>query len=146
MARTYTVRTRICRPVAEVFDAIVSSDKLCNYFTDRASGDLEEGREVTWNWKPYGDYPVVVDKVVTNELIELTLDTEKWGKTKDEAYPVRVIFEFEALDDGSTMLSISEDGWKTDAAGLRGSHDNCGGWTHMAMCLKAWIEHDIDLR
>ena len=64
----------------------------------------------------------------------------------NESYPVKVIFEFEALDDGNTMLSISEEGWKTDADGLKGSHDNCGGWTHMAMCLKAWIEHGIDLR
>jgi hypothetical protein len=44
------------------------------------------------------------------------------------------------------MLSISEQGWKTDAPGIKGSLDNCGGWTHMAMCLKAYIEHGIDLR
>jgi len=50
------------------------------------------------------------------------------------------------LEDGATMLSISEEGWKTDAEGLKGSHDNCGGWTHMVMCLKAYIEHGIDLR
>ncbi len=33
MARNYTVHTRILAPVADVFDAIVSRDKLCNYFT-----------------------------------------------------------------------------------------------------------------
>jgi len=146
MARTYTVRTRILRPVAEVFDAIVSSDKLSRYFVHRTSGDLEADERIVWHWNEWGDFPVVVDKVVTNALIELTLDTKQWGKTKSDAYPVRVIFEFEELDDGNTMLSISEDGWKTDADGLKGSHDNCGGWTHMAMCLKAWIEHGIDLR
>ena len=48
--------------------------------------------------------------------------------------------------DGSTLLSISEAGWRTDKDGLRGSHDNCGGWTHIAMCMKAWLEHGIDLR
>ncbi len=46
----------------------------------------------------------------------------------------------------STMLSISEQGWLTDEAGLKGSHDNCSGWTHMALCLKAFVEHGIDLR
>ena len=146
MSRNYTVSTRILRPVAEVFDAVINSDKLCNYFTDKASGNLEEGEVIRWHWDHYGELPVTVDKVVANELIELTLDSKTWEKTKSEAYDVKVIFEFEALEDGNTMLSISESGWKTDADGLKGSHDNCGGWSHMQMCLKAWIEHGIDLR
>jgi uncharacterized protein YndB with AHSA1/START domain len=147
MARNYTVQTKILRPVADVFDAIVKRSKLCNYFTGHASGDLEENTEVRWRWNHYEfELPVTVDKIVVNELIQLTLDSGTWKKTVDESYPVRVIFEFEELEDGNTMLSISEDGWKTDAGGLKGSHDNCGGWSHMAMCLKAWIEHDIDLR
>lgn len=147
MARNYTVQTKILRPVADVFDAIVSSDKLCNYFTDRTSGDLEEGAEVHWHWAHHDpELPVVVDEIVANKLIRLTLDSKKWEKTRDEAYDVAVIFEFEPLGEDSTMLSISEQGWKTDADGLKGSHDNCGGWSHMAMCLKAWIEHGIDLR
>lgn len=145
MSRNYTVRTKIKRPVADVFDAIVSNDKMKNYFLDGASSDLVEGRDVTWRWDHYGENPVTVKKVVQNELIELAIDSREWDKTKDEAYEVRVIFEFEELEDG-TMLSISEAGWKTDADGLKGSHDNCGGWTHMAMCLKAYLEHGIDLR
>ena len=146
MARNYTVQTRIMRPVADVFDAVVSRNKMLKYFVDGASGDLVEGATVRWHWNHYGENPVVVKKVIENELIELSLDSREWDKTKNEAYDVRVIFEFEQLEDGGTMLSISEDGWKTDAEGLKGSHDNCGGWTHMAMCLKAWIEHGIDLR
>ncbi|MFQ5744552.1 MAG: SRPBCC domain-containing protein [Acidobacteriota bacterium] len=147
MARNYTVQTRILRPVADVFDAIVSGDKLCNYFTDRSSGDLVQGKKVFWHWSHYEpELPVRVDEIVANRLIVLTLDSAEWKKTLDESYPVRVIFEFAELEDGGTMLSISEEGWKTDADGLKGSHDNCGGWTHMAMCLKAWLEHGIDLR
>ena len=145
VARNYTVQTKIERPVADVFDAIVSSERMKRYFVDGASNDLVEGETVTWRWDHYGENPVVVRKVVKNELIELALDSKEWDKTKDEAYEVLVIFEFEEVDNG-TMLSISEQGWKTDADGLKGSHDNCGGWTHMAMCLKAYIEHDIDLR
>jgi uncharacterized protein YndB with AHSA1/START domain len=146
MARNYTVQTKIMRPVADVFDAIVAKDMMMKYFVDGASDDLNEGATIRWHWNHYGENPVVVKQVVKNELIVLTLNSQEWGKTKDEAYDVNVIFEFETLEDGGTMLSISEDGWKTDADGLKGSHENCGGWTHMAMCLKAWIEHDIDLR
>jgi uncharacterized protein YndB with AHSA1/START domain len=147
MARNYTVQTKILRPAAEVFAAIVSSDKLCHFFTERASGDLAEGAEIRWRWKHYDvELPVVVDKLIANELIQLTLDSKTWKKTTGESYPVKVIFEIEVLDDGNTMLSISEEGWKTDADGLKASHDNCGGWMHMVTCLKAWIEHGIDLR
>ena len=146
MPANYRISTRILRPVSEVFAAVVSSDKLCRYFTDGASGDLKVGAEITWRWDHYGENPVTVDEIVDNERIVLTLDSHKWDKTKTEAYDVKVIFEFESLDDGSTMLSISEDGWRTDSEGLKASHDNCSGWTHMAMCLKSWIEHGIDLR
>jgi len=146
MARNYTVSTRINRPVADVFAAVVSCDELCNYFTDKASGDLVEGQEIRWHWDHFGELPVTVERIVPHELIELVLDSKVWQKTKDEAYDVRVVFEFEPLDDGGTLLSISEAGWKTDADGLKGSHENCGGWMHMATCLKAWLEHGIDLR
>jgi uncharacterized protein YndB with AHSA1/START domain len=145
VARNYTVRTKIKRPVADVFDAVVSSERMLGYFVDGASSDLIEGTTVIWRWDHYGENPVVVKKVVANELIELALDSKEWDKTGTEAYEVKVIFEFEELNDG-TMLSISEEGWKSDADGLKGSHDNCSGWTHMAMCLKAYIEHGIDLR
>ena len=130
-----------------VIGAVLSSDKLCRYFTSASSGDLKEGTEIRWCWKNYdSELPVMVDKIIANELIQLTLDSKAWKKTPEESYSVKVIFEFEELDDDSTMLSISEEGWKTDADGLKASHDNCSGWSHMATCLKAWIEHDIDLR
>ena len=146
MARNYTVQTKIKRPVADVFGAVVSKEKMLNYFVDGSSGDLEAGATIRWHWNHYGENPIAVKKIVENELIVLTLDSREWDKTKEDSYDVDVIFEFAALDDDSTLLSISEEGWKTDADGLKGSYENCGGWTHMAMCLKAWIEHDIDLR
>ena len=147
MSRNYTIHTRIQKPVAEVFDAIISGDKLCHYFASSVSGDIVEGATVHWRWEHYhAELPVTVQSVAPGARIELTLDSKTWEKTANESYPVTVVFELEALDDGSTMLAISESGWKTDADGLKGSHDNCSGWTHMAMCLKGWIEHDIDLR
>jgi len=146
MARNYTVRTRILRPVADVFDAIISRETLCHYFTDKASGDLVPGEVIRWHWDHYGELPIRVDEVVANERIVLTLNSREWDKTSSDAYDVRVVFNFEPLDDGNTMLSISEAGWKTDADGLKASHENCSGWTHMAACLKSWIEHGIDLR
>jgi hypothetical protein len=56
------------------------------------------------------------------------------------------MMEFESIDGQSTMFSISESGWHRDDPGLKASHENCGGWQHMALCLKAFLEHGIDLR
>ncbi len=111
MARNYTVNTRITRPVDDVFDAVVSSERLCRYFSDKSSGNLTEGKRVIWHFGEWGDYPVIVTKVVPNELIQLSLDAKDWKKT-DDSYDVAVIFEFETLENGDTMLSISEEGWK----------------------------------
>ena len=146
MSRNYTVSTKILRPVNEVFDAIVSRESMARYFTDRSSSDLVAGERVVWTWDEWGDFPVTINVVEKNRRIELALDSKQWQKTAEDSYDVLVIFEFEATDDGNTLLSISEAGWRTDPEGLRGSHDNCSGWTHMTMCLKANLEHDIDLR
>jgi len=80
MARNYTVQTKIMRPVADVFDAVVSKEKMLHYFVDGASGDLTEGATIHWHWNHYGDNPVVVKKIVQNELIELTLNSQEWGQ------------------------------------------------------------------
>ena len=147
MNRNYTVTTTIARPVAEVFDAVVSKEKLAKYFVDDANGDIVEGAELRWRWNHYhATLPASVKKVDAQRYIELTLSSKAWEKTTIDDYPVATIFEFAALDDNNCTLAISEAGWKTDTEGLKGSHDNCGGWMHMAMCLKAWIEHGIHLR
>ena len=146
--RNYTVQTRIERTVGDVFDAIVNEVSICKYFTESTSGPLSEGQQVTWTWSQWGDFPVRVKRIIENELIHLEIDSGEWKKTTpDEAsYPVAIQLELESLDGGATMLSISEQGWQNDASGLRGSHDKCSGWTHMAMCLKAYLEHGIDMR
>lgn len=147
MDKNFTVRTKILKPSSEVFAAIVSSDSIVKYFTDKASGDLKEDDQVIWTWEEYGDYPVTVKTIKTNSLIVLEWDSQDLHKTGGHSYPITVTMEFETLDDGNTMLSISESGWHTDEEiGLKGSFDNCGGWQHMAMCLKAYLEYGIDLR
>ena len=146
MSRNYVVSTKIDKPVSEVFAAVVSRDLLSKYFCETATSDLEVGQVVTWRWDGWGDHPVRVDVVEKNRRIELVINSQAWKKTSADSYDVRITFNFEAAEDGGTVLSISEAGWKTDPDGLKASHENCGGWMHMATCLKAWLEHGIDLR
>ncbi len=143
----YRIQTKINRPVAEVFSAVVDDQQLCKYFTGESSGPLEEGKRIIWHWDGYSEEgPVIVKRVRQNEEILLEIESREWMKTQDEHYSVLVRFNFEALEDGNTLLSISESGWKVDAPGLKASHENCGGWQHMALCLKMYLEHGIDAR
>ena len=144
--RNYTVSTRINRSAPEVFSSVISADSSCAYFINSASGDLVQGKKVAWTWDDYGTNEITVKQVVANKLIMLGLDSKNWDKTRSEAYEVLVIMEFEVLDENSTRLSISESGWRHDEEGYRGSHDNCGGWQHFLLCLKAYLEYGIDLR
>jgi uncharacterized protein YndB with AHSA1/START domain len=101
---------------------------------------------VTWHWQNWGDYPVRVVRVDRPQRIEVELDSTAWKKTTGEGYKVLVRMELEPIDAGSTLLKISEIGWPTDESGLKASHENCSGWTNMALCLKGYLEHGIHLR
>lgn len=143
MKPEFTVNARISRPVADVFDAVVNPAKLSGYFVTTgggASAALVEATTVLW----WGDIEVEVDQVVQDERVVF-----RWGAGpgKGEApYQTRVEMRFEALDDGGTLVTISEGGWRTDEVGVRKSYLNCEGWTQMLCCLKAFVEYGINLR
>jgi uncharacterized protein YndB with AHSA1/START domain len=88
---------------------------------------------------------------VPNERIVLEWEANEGPPPAGEApvktgYNTRVTMEFEPLDDGRTLVTISEQGWRDTPAGLRGSYGNCEGWTGMLCALKMWIEHGVNLR
>ncbi len=139
---TYQVQLKILKPVAEVFDAVVRPEKLSGYFVQSASGPLAEGTTVKWGFAeiPGELFDVEVREVVANEHIAFDWPAAPGGS------PIRVDMAFKPLDGGGTMVQISESGWAGDATGLKRSHDNAGGWMHMMTCLKAYLEHGINLR
>jgi uncharacterized protein YndB with AHSA1/START domain len=138
----FEVYGKIARPVAEVFDAVYNPRKLSGYFTTGgASGPLTQGSSVTWDFADFpGAFPVHVRQAESGRLIEL-----EW-QAGDGDYDTRVRIEFEPIDDGSTLVRISESGWKETPEGLKSSYGNCSGWMHMLCCLKVYVEHGINLR
>jgi uncharacterized protein YndB with AHSA1/START domain len=138
----FQVHGKIKKPVAEVFDAVYNPTKLSGYFTTGgASGPLDEGKTVTWDFADFpGAFPVHVKTVVPNRSIVL-----EW-KAGDGDYNTRVELTFEPLDERSTMVRISESGWKETDKGLKSSYGNCEGWTQMLCCLKVYVEHGLKLR
>jgi uncharacterized protein YndB with AHSA1/START domain len=146
MALTFKISGRIARPVHEVFEAVADPDQLSKYFTTNgAKGRLETGATVTWDFADFpGAFPVHVDKVEPDHLIVL-----RWqaASAEDEPpYDTTVTMEFESLDDGRTLVTITEEGWHDTEPGQAASYNNCEGWTGMLCAAKAWLEHGINLR
>ena len=143
MELKFQVQTRIQKPVSEVFDAVYNPRKLEGYFTTKsASGTLVEGTTVMWEFADHpGAFPVHVKKVVPNELIAFG-----WEAGDGSPHDTRVEMRFSSLDEDSTLVAISESGWKETEKGLERSYQNCQGWMHMSCCLKAYLEYGINLR
>ena len=142
MALAYSVSARIAKPLPEVFDAVVNPEKLDSYFTTvgGASAPLVAGTTVTW----WGSVPVDVSELIPHKRIVLRWDQDTAGSSTSGR--LRVVMEFEPLDDDATLVTIAEDGWPESEDGQRGSYGNCEGWTQMLCCMKAYLEYGINLR
>ncbi|AKR56644.1 ATPase [Devosia sp. H5989] len=146
----FNVAGRIARPASEVFEAVVNPEHLSHFFTTGgAKGRLETGSTVTWDFADFpGAFPVQVVEVVPDKKIVL-----HWGAADDapegetaSPHDTTVTMTFEQLEDGRTLVQISEEGWRETAKGLKASYGNCEGWTGMLCAMKVWLEHGINLR
>lgn len=146
MERNFNVATTIHRSIEDVFNAIVEREQLAQYFTDSADRGLDTRGRTVWHWTNWGDHPVTVTRVEAPRLIEFTINSGDWSKTEADHYDIICAIELETLENGETKVNISERGWKTDSASIKASHEQCGGWMHMVLCLKAYLQHGIDLR
>jgi uncharacterized protein YndB with AHSA1/START domain len=145
MTLAFMVSGRIDRPVHDVFEAVADPDRLSQYFTTNgAKGRLETGATVVWDFADFpGAFPVHVIDVDPDRRIVL-----RWEATDDggPSYETTVTIEFEELDDGRTLVTIAEQGWRDTDAGRQASYGNCEGWTGMLCAMKVWLEHGINLR
>jgi uncharacterized protein YndB with AHSA1/START domain len=150
MNLTFTVGGRISKPVSEVFEAVVNPDHLSRFFTTGgAKGRLETGAVVTWDFHDFpGAFPVQVVEVEKDRRIVLRWDAADKAAEPDASGARRttVTMTFEPLDDGRTLVRISEAGWSQTPEGLSSSYGNCEGWTGMLCAMKVWLEHGINLR
>jgi len=136
----FTVRQRIERPVAEVFQAVVDPEKLCRFFTKTADGPPIAGRTVHWTWPDGDEADVRVLELDENEKLVCS-----WKAYRVEEQTTWTMI-FEPLDGGAARLTLTETGWRGDQHGLDSSYAHCHGWAHMLLCLKAYLEHGADLR
>jgi len=130
MKLRFTVQTKIQKPAAEVFDALCNPARLSGYFTTGGSnGPLDEGATVLWRAAREGVYDPVTGSV-----------------PHPGGYDTTVEMTFEPLGRNETFVKIVEGEWRSTEDGLQGSYGNCQGWMNMSCCLKAFLEHGINLR
>ena len=149
MEPKFSVLAHVSGPPAEVYEAVANPDYLSRYFTTGgAIGRLEAGAEVTWDFHDFpGAFPVEVVEADPPRRIVLRWDANDEGVAAADGYKTTVTIEFEPVDQGlRTRVSIGEEGWPATETGVRASYGNCMGWSQMLCALKAWIEHDINLR
>jgi len=145
----FSVAARIAKPVAEVFEAVANPAELSRYFTTGgAKGRLETGATVTWDFHDFpGAFPVEVVEVEPERRIVLRWEAADGASpTASAGYQTTVTMTFEPLDDGRTLVTVSETGWRETDGGLKASYGNCQGWMQMLCALKAWLEYGINLR
>ncbi|MFT3761902.1 MAG: SRPBCC family protein [Pseudoxanthomonas sp.] len=150
MKLKFTVSGRISKPLGEVFEAVVDPGQLSHYFTTGgAKGRIETGAVVTWDFHDFpGAFPVHVTEVEKDRRIVLRWDGAEGTVEADESgeRKTTVVMSFEALEDGRTLVRISEYGWSDTEAGRDASYGNCEGWTGMLCAMKVWLEYGINLR
>lgn len=155
MDLTFKVAAHIAKPVAEVFEAVVNPANLSRYFTTGgAKGRLETGATVYWEFHDFpGAFPVWVVAVEPERRIVLQWEANEEAPAAGDgetaastSYKTTVTMTFDPLEDGRTLVAISEEGWRQTEAGLQASYGNCQGWTQMLCALKAHLEYGINLR
>ena len=112
MSVGFTVAARINRPVADVYESVVSPGRLSKYFTtDGAKGRIEAGATVLWQFpEEPGEYPVDVIEAEAPSRIVLQWDAPEG--TSDGRTTATMTFE--PLDDDRTLVTIAESGWRDD--------------------------------
>ena len=151
MALKTKVSGRIAKPVHEVFEAVVDPSRLSKFFATGpgTKGRLETGATVMWDFHDFpGAFPVRIIEVIKGKKVVLA-----WSSQDDaaEGQPFRphdntVTIEFEGLEDGRTLVNITEEGWGETPKGIRAMTGNTEGWTGMLAAMKVWLEHGINLR
>lgn len=129
----------IRKPVEQVFMAFTNPEITTKFWFTKSSGILEKGRTVDWTWEMYNhSIPVHVLKMVTNELLII-----EWGTVDKKQF---VEWEFKALDEYRTFVSITNTGFKGSPDEiLSGIRESTGGFSWVLAGLKALLEHGIEL-
>ena len=129
-------KIQIQKPIATVFENIVSPDHMRQYFIDSSTGRMESEASLIWTFPEFDqECPLIVTEVIPNNKIVFDWDPE-----------TLVTIQLTEQADKSTLVHVTEDGKENDEKGVQWYGGNTEGWANFLACLKAYSEYGINLR
>lgn len=124
-------------PADVCFNAFIDPAITTKFWFTKASGRLETGKRVRWDWEMYGaGTDVDVKAIEPNKRILV-----EWSFPNSSL--VEWTFTPHAL---GTIVGITNSDFKGDGdAQVATAIDSMGGWCFVLAGLKAWLEHGIAL-
>lgn len=134
------IQLKVLKPIHTVFDGIIDPQHMSHYFISSGSAPMEEGTTVTWAWADYHNakLDVKVKQVEKDKHISFL-----WAATGAET---AVDFVLAAVNPNTTLVRITENGWRKDDEGIAHLVQQTHGWVHFLCGLKAYLEHGINIR
>jgi len=126
----------ICKPVAEVFEALVDPAITSHFWFSKGSGRLESGKRIRWDWEMYGHHTEVDVKAI--ELNERIL--VEWNGPENPSW---VEWTFEDKGNNTTFVVVKNWGFHGDKV-VAEALDSTGGFTFLLAALKVFLEHRIE--
>ncbi|MCK9414073.1 MAG: SRPBCC domain-containing protein [Prolixibacteraceae bacterium] len=130
---------QIQKPIHEVFEAIVDPQKMSNYFISKASGRMEEGKQILWQFPEFEmEFPIRVGKIVKDQYISYFWEVDQ--------LELLVEITLTSPKPDNTLVSVTEKSRNNDEAGIKWLGQNTEGWANFLACLKCYLEYGINLR
>ncbi|MBZ9731496.1 SRPBCC domain-containing protein [Salegentibacter sp. JZCK2] len=131
---------QIAKPKAEVYNAIIDPEQMKHYFISEGSGMMDEGKTVSWKFPEFDEYvPVKVLKLIPNKLISF-----EWEGAAGQNLKVEI--SLAEMPGRTTLVKVTEGKMAADDMGIQWFGGNTEGWANFLACLKAYLEHGINLR
>ena len=130
----------IRKPIKEVFEAFINPEITTKFWYTHSSGKLKEGADINWTWEMYNlVVPVNVLEIIENQKILI-----EWGEGNQRS---TVLWEFISVNENVTFLTIKNYNFQGNSDALiKQIQDATKGFTFVLSGLKAWLEHNIQLR
>lgn len=125
-------KMEITAPASTVFEAFVDPKEIGGFWFSSSSKRWEPGKNIVLRYDEYdAEVEIKVKEVTTNENIEF-----QWGDKT-------VTINFESYDD-KTLVTTRESSFDpSEVERILGQKE---GWVYMLSCLKAYIEHGVQIR
>lgn len=133
------VQMGILKPSGEIFEAIVNPEIMSKYFISRSTGRMESGKTLTWTWDDFdAELAIKVGKIEKDKTVSF-----EWNGSGADCV---VVITLEPKYENKTLVKITESEWAADYKGANQCMGQVEGWTNFLCCLKAYLEHGINLR